>query len=254
MGVDAWVRCNCWENGLTSEPPVPREQLYIDEFGSLAATNEEDEEEIEAWLETACDHPEMVLAGERIAYHNWFERFGRMLSGQPFPTLVTELGMSYATPAEAAERALAELASLRKLNELVPRVYVLRPAVIEEDVEFCGPFVGLNGPDMATDDRGFRVQDTQTGEELFRSMRFHQTPLGSDREPVQLLDLATGHRFLSPLPVLINVSWDLRRAEAIAGDIESVRLTVGHYESVLAALESVFRASVESRNPVHWSY
>ena len=37
MGLDAFVRCRCFEEGRVSQPPVPMEDLYVDEEGYIAS-------------------------------------------------------------------------------------------------------------------------------------------------------------------------------------------------------------------------
>jgi hypothetical protein len=213
MGLFAWVRCNCWEAGRTSEPPVPRDWLYVDESGHIGVSadrgTDEDRENVWLWQESACDHPGMALAAERISSPRGFGRFKKVLSrvsGQPFPTLVAEPGQSHPdqTSPETAERALAELAHLRSLNVLVPDIYVPNLTTGGEKVDLLLPVVGPAGLHVDMDDRGFCVRDAWTGAERFRSMRFRQTPLGSDRGPVELLDLDSGHCFRCPEPVLFK--------------------------------------------------
>jgi hypothetical protein len=262
MGIYARVRCNCWEAGQTSEPPVPRDWLRIGECGFLGAyadrATDEDFEKVLEWQESACDHPGMALASERIASYRGFEHFQEVLSrvsGQPFPTLVAEPGQSHPnqTSPETAERALAELAHLRSLNVLVPDIYVFNGTTGEENVGLLYPTTGPSGLHVDIDDGGFCVWDAETGAERFRSVRFRQTPLSSGRGPVELLDLDSGHRFRCPAAVLFKSISSSNRYEDVEGEIQFVPVTVEHYENIITALESVFRASVETRNPVHWS-
>ncbi len=36
MGLDASVRCRCFEEGLVSDPPLPMEDLYVDDEGACS--------------------------------------------------------------------------------------------------------------------------------------------------------------------------------------------------------------------------
>src|SRR4051812_46293720 len=79
MGLGAGVRCACWEAGKVSEPPVPRERLYVDETDQLAIDpdcySEEDEEKLWEWMGSACEHPGMCYASEYVASYHFCQAF-----------------------------------------------------------------------------------------------------------------------------------------------------------------------------------
>lgn len=131
MGLDAVVRCRCWEDGLCSEPPVPRDDVYIDEDGYISsrtldkAWHELNYDEFikrydsldrsfDEWCQHACVHEDMEICDERIG--NWsgvgelnylIERAGRR---RPFPILSHMIpdGNGGQFPARLASAALEE--------------------------------------------------------------------------------------------------------------------------------------------------
>lgn len=78
MGLDAFVACTCYRDGLTSEPPITRDQIVIDDTGKpqcawidspYSQLSEEQEGAIRKmieWTESACEHEDMDLVSERI--------------------------------------------------------------------------------------------------------------------------------------------------------------------------------------------
>lgn len=117
MGLDATVRCRCWEDGLTSAPPVARELITEDE-GDLSLWvdydgNEDLYERLRDWKRGACAHEDMKQARVRVA--NWtgyglFVEALETVGWERFPTLDAYLESASATlPAASAPAALPEL-------------------------------------------------------------------------------------------------------------------------------------------------
>lgn len=120
MGLDASVMCNCFRLGRTSEPPVPREWLYIDEDGYFGLRPEHDSDDlfykVYEWEQTCCQHPEMRYAWERIS--NWpgyrlFQQALGRVGRERFPVLAHELPQANGGQTAAPMAALA----LRGLDE-----------------------------------------------------------------------------------------------------------------------------------------
>ena len=132
MGLDASVRCRCFEEGRLSEPPVPLEDLYLDADGYLASKTLDAAREkfdyrrfearyglleraFSAWLEHPCAHDHGEYRTSWVS--NWsgcheFEETVEELGGErEFPLLSHLLpkdnGGCY--PAEKARPALDEL-------------------------------------------------------------------------------------------------------------------------------------------------
>ena len=73
MGLDAFVRCRCWEEGLPPVRPVPRGSIVVTEDGLELNLPHEGNEELcyrfDAWVHQGCWHEGMEYAGEHIG--NW---------------------------------------------------------------------------------------------------------------------------------------------------------------------------------------
>lgn len=140
MGLDASVRCRCFEERKLNPGPVPYEDLYIDSEGYLSSKKLDEarlrfdyrqydarygdlSDAFRKWLgEEACEHPYGDYHSDRIA--NWsgvhqFEDFIETCGGkEAFPLLSTMLpdGNGGFFPAELAGPALAEMDRLFELE------------------------------------------------------------------------------------------------------------------------------------------
>src|SRR5437762_2549274 len=112
MGLDALVRCNCWEQGRTTPPPFA-DHVRADEDDCLELDlpydgHEAAHQQFEAWRATACTHPDMEYAGERISNWGGYHAFLSALEAADwlhFPTLHETLPTAnggITSPAEAA--------------------------------------------------------------------------------------------------------------------------------------------------------
>ncbi|MFL0293188.1 hypothetical protein ACJH6J_19350 [Mycobacterium sp. SMC-18] len=71
MGLDAHVACNCFRDGLCTEPPVPRTMLTINECGDVELIDEQNcdvdvANDVYDWTIHACAHEDMVLVSEWV--------------------------------------------------------------------------------------------------------------------------------------------------------------------------------------------
>ena len=114
MGLDAFVRCNCFKARITSEPPFPWEDLMMDEEGGVClieahnAWNEriqghiaydehrarfgENDDVLWAWQRECCSHEDMEYCSEWVG--NWagvrrFEGIVDSIGKEFFPVLST---------------------------------------------------------------------------------------------------------------------------------------------------------------------
>src|SRR5215471_284517 len=109
MGLDAVVRCSCFEQGRTTKPPVPREWIGVDEHGYLALLPEHEEDEeaqekFEEWLPDCCPHGG-VFASAFVTNWTGYQAFCEALERvgwEHFPVLQAELpeGNDGLTPPE----------------------------------------------------------------------------------------------------------------------------------------------------------
>jgi len=125
MGLDATVMCNCYRDGLTSKPPVPRDWLEFDSEGHLNLEYDSDDHFLKfwRWMETCCTHPEMDAASERIANWSGYRLFQEALGKvgwDQFPVLGRELPRANGgkTDSSAAEAALGELMLFRREGDV----------------------------------------------------------------------------------------------------------------------------------------
>jgi hypothetical protein len=132
VGLDAAVYCNCWRDGKTAEPPIPREWVNVDEDGwvwnsnptwppgAQEGTPEYDQAmakdiAFDVWkVNGACSHENMQLVHERIA--NWSGVGGlrqalREAGESEFATVLAELpeGNGGHTPSALALRMVEEI-------------------------------------------------------------------------------------------------------------------------------------------------
>lgn len=270
MGLDAFVRCNCFWEGRTSEPPFARELVTVDEEGcwDVAVPHEESYELSEAlwdWRETACRHPMMELASERVC--NWagkefFLRALQRIGTQYFPVLWNEFPQhngGQLTPEHAAI-ALQELARLQQQPNMGAIV-----ELIEEDgnVIWSGEGVWmLHGSQQVCLMReGLSVLDDSHTAPLFQARRVAQQQL--DAQTYRWRDLDSQKTFDTTFSLTVEIPWpdgewqndegrsNFRFVER-AGVVQRA-LTAKDLNYIIQPLEKLFRASIESGNPVVWT-
>lgn len=148
MGLDAYVACTCYRDGLTSEPPLPRSQLTIDERGDVVLVDDDDDVDvwhaIWNWQESACPHPSMKAASDwvgNIAGISWLRSVASGLPSGRFANLAVVLSglsglMDSYLPAADAVRALPELEALLSEDCVgSTRIICADGGVIDNDVD-----------------------------------------------------------------------------------------------------------------------
>ncbi len=124
MGYDAYVNCNCYKSGLTTDPPY-KEYLKIDEDGiylNIEYLYKSDEDlywqmndEFSLWKKSACPHEDMEEVSLGVANMTGMAHFRGLLSNlggeDRFPVLTEYLPVCNGgcLPAEYAIEALAEV-------------------------------------------------------------------------------------------------------------------------------------------------
>jgi hypothetical protein len=126
MGRDVSVYCRCWEDGLTSEPPVPREYIEpVDRSDPYRqaprlldddAVTREMKLAFHAWMQRPCAHERMDVLTERVWKWSGTDVYSRVVHGLGnswFPRLAAiEYGYGdeeRPLPAAEAREVLAEL-------------------------------------------------------------------------------------------------------------------------------------------------
>lgn len=203
MGLDASVRCRCFEEGELNPGPVPVDDLYIDADGYLSSRTLDSareqydyrrfdarygalEDEFYEWLHHPCGHADGEQCCEWVS--NWsgvstfkslVEEFG---GEQEFPILSTMLpsGNGGLFPADQASAALEEL---DRFTEMVVDVSVweLRDAECDEVVRFwtkTEAVTWMMGPRDCVGAQGGYVFFKHAGRPCVRTNHFKQMPLG----------------------------------------------------------------------------
>ncbi|MFC4912167.1 hypothetical protein [Actinomadura gamaensis] len=256
MGLDAFVLCRCWQDGRTSEPPVPPELVKADEYGPYVE-GDAGEPEFSVWKDgAACPHENMEAASERIS--NWggyrcFQQAMEAAGWERFPVLREYLPESNGgtLPAERAREALGELASFRDRADVGRETVLLDEdtgTVLAANIRaYGGVFVwdGIAKRRVGVDERGLFVLD-DADRELFRARRCTQRRVRAGRIRFRTEDGA-------------ETTLDLASAIGEQDGSYPARLTVverplggSYFDYAVEPLRRVCEAAVETGNPVVW--
>ncbi|MDX1876993.1 hypothetical protein SBE55_04085 [Mycolicibacterium sp. 141076] len=131
MGLDAHVACNCFRDGLSAEPPVPRSMLTVNECGDVELIDEQNcdfdmANDVYDWTIHACTHEDMKFVSEwvgNISGVAWLRSVAVGLPVDRFGNLAMILAglsglMDSYTPASEIRRALPELELLLQEGHL----------------------------------------------------------------------------------------------------------------------------------------
>ncbi len=196
MGLDATVSCNCFKEGRTTAPPIPKEWLYLDEEGYWSCLPEHEEKhswsELYQWEQTCCDHEGMNYARERIS--NWaglrlFQQALEKAGWENFPILRTELPNANGgkTLSEMARKAILEIQRFRQFREIGRNAALIDTKtghlIFEHVAVYDGIFIygGRSGLNAGIGDKDFFIRDRESGTVLFWATRIGQKLL----DPVQ---------------------------------------------------------------------
>lgn len=212
-----------------------------------------------------CPHPDRDEESGKVSTWNGVSGFTKALErAGRFPVLLAEIGqLSRPTEAAVAEGALAELAAFRATDGLVGELVLMLDTdsgaeLGRFDASLGGPYVlaGSGPQHVSYDERGlFVVPAAEQEPELFRAMRVEQRLLAEPAR-VEYVDLDTGRRFEGRTSVEVRHyhpggGFDVSHPRRM--HVERRPFGVDHFAGLVATLESLFRASVRTGNPVHWS-
>lgn len=279
MGLGASVMCTCHARGLTGPPPYA-EHVHLEQgFLSLDLPWEDHRAEhdaFDAWRLHACAHDDMELAGAYIANWGGYRMFREALASvgwECFPTLAAVLPHANGGFVEAADsaRCLDELAvfEARYRADVAALFYTDTGALLHHhNRAYDGLFLYAgrsSGVEVGVDERGLFVREGEPfHRELFRAKRVEQRPFELDgAEAAELVDLDSGARFTMRTQIHgLAIPWPDGRMEndahrfrfSVPGHLHVAddTLTAAAFADTLDALRLVFRASVESGNPVRW--
>ena len=257
MGLDAFVYCRCWQDGLAT--PCPVGPVGYDEDGCLALLrpwegNKAAHRTFDAWQAEACPHKAMEQANEHVS--NWagvrlFQQALHAAGEHRFPTLAAALpdANGGSLTADQAAVALAELDAFARTDRITDEVELVDEAtgaVVMQYVEaYRGLFMFGPGFQAGVDPDGFFVLDrADPPVTLFRAVRFGQRPLPGDRVEFT----AGGTRTVVAM-----------RPVGEHGEPPPERLGVrtrcgwgGDFAYIVEPLRRLCAASVATGNPVMW--
>lgn len=283
MGLDAFVRCRCLEKGKLREPPVPIEDIYVDEDGELASRTLDGayarlgyrrfqarygalERTLWEWFEHPCEHERGEYCHERVSNVAGVARFDSLvayLGGEKvFPLLSNLLpdsnGGCY--PASLARATLAELDRFTVLAASA-RMWGLLVEGDEEPVWTCAhgsSFGWVWTPRQAISFEDGDIVVSGPGAMEVRTRHFML-------EPPSLDDLATGAEAIMrcldqgvsvPLAqALPPARPGAKTQECLEYHVEDMRAPFLHEGTYPTAerLKNLLRASIETGNPITWT-
>ncbi|MFI7061631.1 hypothetical protein ACIBL3_11645 [Kribbella sp. NPDC050124] len=255
MGLDAFVSCRCWDDGLTTAPPVDPGAIGWEEGGiefDLPYDGNEDEHlRFETWKLSCCAHPGMEYAAERIG--NWasYRQLQTALGEvgwDRFPVLRQVLPDANGGMVESADaaKALTELHEFTASGPIADRAELYDGTTGErirtEVPAYGGEFMWGPGYRIGFTADGLFVLDGSK-QVIFRAHRVGQR-------------VGEGGAWLSDLDH--PERGETRVTTSIEGGASPLLVRTGSYASTdfeytMMALAKVFQASVDTGNPVVWT-
>jgi hypothetical protein len=269
VGLDAFVHCRCWQDGL-AVPPCAPDLVGFDEDGWLNLIvpfegHEAAFRRFEDWKRDGCPHKGMRYANEHLSNWSGYRLFQHALreAGPPhLPTLLAELPNANGgqMSAEAAAAVLTELDHLTHHAVLGDDVVLVDEATGTVQFEYIAAYEGVMmlGPDFraGVDPDGFFVLDPRTDPPttLFRSTRFHQRVI--DERRVEFTDASQA---AAPAGRRNAVEIDMMPIGGHSGppprslSVETRPRTAASFAYIVEPLRRLCQAAVATGNPVVWT-
>jgi hypothetical protein len=273
MGLDAFVQCNCYQQGKTKPFPRPDLEKYVrmgDDGTLILDLDYDDHEEahqmFEAWQADACEHSGMKVVFERISNWSGYRAFQEALSKigwQNFPTLEEELPSlnGGAMPVAASVKALEELALFKEKIRQQTNTFLVNTetgsVVFEHIAVYYGIFMwaGDEKLNFGFNRTGFFIAEqhpdsaVRNGRILFQAQHLEQRLLLPDEngQRVEYYSADTEDRF-----VCRSITAGTAENYPRLLHIEERRLSADDFEYILEPLEIVCKASISTGNPVMW--
>jgi hypothetical protein len=286
MGLDARVRCRCWEDGEATPFAFP-DLVEVDAEGYLGLSvpwkkNEESHRAFRAWLKSCCPHPGGWRITEWIG--NWYGvsefRHALRAAGEvQFARLIAELPTANGgqTSPTQARRCIAELDEFMQAPPFGRRIWIVDTqtgAHLHNPMPHGGWFTSrperplskferllarfgvrrVSAIRLGVDEEGIFVEkEDKNGAvtKLLHSLSIEQIERGNGA--IELRDLATSKTII----VQDGVKGILRGGGEISRYPRLVHVEVqadsaGEYRELAARLRTVLGAAVETGNPVLW--
>ena len=276
MSYSAYVICNCYKDGRTSEPPhkdflrFDEDGLYLDIPGELWEKDEDKvyqmEAEFDTWKRTACEHEEMELASEylsNISGMGAFRHIVRELGGKDKYQILTEYlptANGGVLPGKFAQQALDELLLLEKEQTGEEKLVLTEKstgslkASVSSDIYWLFVFTPYNKNIYGIDKDGFFILENvnEKGEEIsyvmFRSNNFIQQTISKDR--YKFIDIPSKESFECSVKLHPN---EEDATDEYEFEVQMKRVGIAdEYEYMIEPLKRLAKASIISGNPIHW--
>ncbi|WP_302397704.1 hypothetical protein [Eggerthella sinensis] len=278
MGLDASVRCRCFEEGKLRPAPVPLEDLYIDSEGYLASQTLDTaykeygyaqfqtrygalDDEFRRWLDEPCEHADGEACSECIA--NWagvheFKGLVEEAGGHStFPLLSTMLPRTNGgcLPASSAPTALEELDRFIEIVQNVKSWVLVDKDTGEHVWRSTGDteFTWMYGIDQTIGLRGGKIF-VKTPERHLETAWFKQIPIGKpDQHGHQRMRLiCSDHQ--AEIEIFDSIDPDGESKGEREFCIVSQQAPLLHQGKYWVAerLRNVLIACTETGNPVRW--
>ncbi len=274
MGYNAFVLCNCYKEGKTSNPPYKEfvktsdEGLYLD----LENLYQKDKNEyfkrndaFDKWMENACPHEDMKIVDERLANISGMSAFWSILEKlggeSKFPVLFNNLPTSNcgSLSINYSQTFLQELLVLeqekKKEEKLFLSVKETREVKQSVNINKRKVFIWQGYEQLyGIDKEGFFISkkgfDNKSTKVVFRSKDFRQVYLGNDQ--YQFVDNFTKKKFIGTSK--IHSDGKVKPKKVFSFIVEKKGVTIKQeYAYIIAPLKKLMSASIETGNPVMWS-
>ena len=262
MGLDASVRCRCWEKGLCA-PTRLKAHVYINsEDNDLSIdlpweTHKEEILEFDRWTAIACEHPHMRQASVRIS--NWagvrmFQNALRTADEKSFSCLLSEIpnvngGLTSPQAARTCLQKLGCFEALGSFGRFVRLIDRETGATIMDRIEaYDGWFKsnGSTGYRFSLEADGYlHIRHPKAGT-VFSSREFSQVKMPDGTFAYN--DFRSNIQFICPNG--IEDQSTLKYPTAL-------QVTVGadhsdNYVYLISNLRQIFSASLEVGHPIAW--
>lgn len=267
MGLDAFVYCNCFKEGKTTEPPLDKSLIVIDEEGFYNLNIPESEEtfplyqDLTEWMKICCKHKDMLYAYERVGSWSMVAFFKGILINigeKHLPILLnsTPTGNEGIFPAKLATKALVELNYLKRNIRSCTGTFLIDEKRDEELYYHIGSYGSeffWNGEEKISfglDEQGFFISDDDNKTEVFRSMHFsikRKSDIKSSQEIVYEF-----YDFDKKIKAEVNNTIGTVDMPAELRVVNR-KLKVKDIGFIIQSLKKLMKASIKTGNPIVWT-
>ncbi|MDO4291087.1 MAG: hypothetical protein Q4C41_07675 [Eggerthellaceae bacterium] len=279
MGLDATVRCRCFEEGKLSPGPIPYDDLYIDEDGYLSSRRLDAayakygfkqfrakfgdlQDAFDNWLNRCCEHEDGDYCLEWVSNWAGVARFCNLVEEaggeREFPLLSRLIpeGNGGTYPAAKAKETLDELERFIEAAHSV-KEWVLQDVETETEIWTCAPnssFAWMHSPFDRAGMDGDKAFFEHAGNNVVKTSHFKQVPAGpvsqNGNRPMRIICLDTGAETSVFNSIGPKGSPQVER-EFLVVSKEAPFLYEGKYPTA-ERIKRLLQASIEIGNPIRW--